>query len=202
MAPWYSKERLTRSGKWKLLAASVLAAGLIGVLCGLCESPTKQVCTKTLMGIASALSLTDQKTNAIKTNSKKDITSLKTILLTTTTSEISLNAYADSSLKKLDIFTAASMATKICDLTIMPVYSTCALTISSSTHKNRASLHTKAQHFKNYGHMASVQSANLISKPRHILLVIFLRKLPVINVEKPTYAATNTASASGLNPRI
>ena len=46
-------EKKTLKKRWKFLAVSVLAAALIALACGQCESPTSALCTKTAMAIAS-----------------------------------------------------------------------------------------------------------------------------------------------------
>jgi len=200
MAPWYSKERLTRSGQWKLLAVSVSAAGLIGLLCGLCESSTKHVCTNMITGIASLLSPTEAKTNAPSTNTNKDITSLMITRSTTTTLETSSNAYAAIIRKKFGTFTAANMATRISDLTTMPVCLTAHLTTASSISKTKALLPMKALLYKISGHTVSVPSGNLIMKPLLTRPDIYSKKSLVIGPSILIYATTNTALPIGLNP--
>jgi len=199
MAPWYSKERLTLSARWKLLAVSASVVVLIALLCGQCESSTRAVCMNTITAIASSLSLIEAKTSAPQNNSEMDTTSLKTIRLTTTTLETSSNAYADTSLRKFAIFIAANMATKTSDLTIMPVSSTAHLTINSSINKSKALLPLRAKLYKIFGRMGSAPSANLTSRPRVIPRATYLKKSrdrgPLILI----CATTNTALPSGLN---
>ncbi len=194
MAALFSKGPHTLSAKWKLLAASVLAAGLIALLCGQCESFTKAACMKIT---ASLLLPIDQKPNATHNKLKNDITFLTTILSTTTTSETSLSGYAATSLKKSATFIAANMARKISDLTIMPVSSTAHLTINSSINKAKALLPMRAKLYKISGHLDSAQLANLTSKQRRTQLDIFLKKLMEAERMTLTCDLTNTALPSG-----
>ncbi len=200
MVRLFSKGALTLSGRWKLLVGSVLAAALIGLSCGLCESSTKQVCQSMFMAIASSLSPTDQLKNVTSNNSKIGTTSLTTILLTTTTSETSSNAYAATFLKRYATIIAASMATKTSDLTIMPVSSTAHLTISSSINKSKALLPMRAKLYSLYGLMDSAQLANSISKRHFIRPLIYNKKLQAFVLTTPICATTNMALRSGLNP--
>jgi len=56
---------------WKSVAVSALVAASIVLACGPCESSTNQLCTKTLMAIASSLLLTDHETTVPSTNLEK-----------------------------------------------------------------------------------------------------------------------------------
>ena len=199
MGLWSLKDRGTLSGRWKLLVASVLAAGLIGLLCGLCESSTKAVCMNTLTAIASSLSLIDQKTNAPQNKSKRDTTSPGTIPLTITTSKTSLKDYAATSLRKLDIFIAANTARKTSGLTTMRVSSTAHLTIGSSIKKSKALLPMRAAVFKNYGRMVSAPLVNSTSKRQLILPATYSKRLLVIRRMTPICATTETALLTGSN---
>jgi len=190
----FSKERLTPSGRWKWLVASVLAAVLIGLSCGLCESSTKAVCMKL---IASSLSLIGADTNAHQTNLKKATTSRTITHSITTTSETSSNAYAAQAIKKFATSTAANMANKISDLTITRPYSTAHLTIGSSINKSRALLPMKAQLFKIYGRMVSAPSVNSTSRQLHTSRDTYLKKSTAIRPLKLTCATTQTEWRTG-----
>ena len=137
MARWYSNGPGIRSGRWKLLVGSVLGAGLIGLFCGLCESSTKAVCMNMLTAIASSLSLTDQKTNAPKTNSIKGTTCPMTTRSIITTLEISSKDCGSTSPKKFATFTVANTGRKISGLTITHASSIAHLTINTSINKSK-----------------------------------------------------------------
>ncbi len=199
MARWFSNGRGTPSGRWKLLAASVLAAALIGLLCGLCESSTNQACRSILSAIASSLSLTDQSKNAPPTNSPRDTMSQATTLSTTTTSGIFSKDSDGIYRKKLDIFIAENMATKISDLTIMPASLTSRSTTKYLNNKRKALQYTLLQPCRNYGLMDFQPLAISTTRPPHTLLVTYSKKSQASKRPTLTYVTMNTALPSGLN---
>lgn len=200
MALWSSKDPDTPSAKWKLLAASVLAAALISLLCGLCVLSTSRICTNILTAIVSSLSLTDQQKNAQTNNSKIITTYPTTTLSTISIFGTSSNGYVNTSINKLfAISTVGNMATKISGPTITHVCSTSNSTMYSCTNSNKASPLTNPEHFKNYGPMGSAQSANSILKPLLIRAATYSRKLQGLKQSKCTSEATNMASLTGSN---
>ncbi len=199
MADSPSKEPRTLSAKWKLLAASVLVAGLIALLCGQCESFTKAACMKIT---ASLLLPIDQKTSATQTKSETATTYRTTTLSTITTSATSSNDCGNTSLKKFATSTVANMGKKISDLTIMPVSSTVHLTINSSINKSKALLPMRAKLYQIFGRSASARSANSTSKPRLIPRVTYLKKSRAPRQMILICATTNTAWHSGFALRI
>ncbi len=199
MGRWFSNNPDIRSGKWKLLVASVLVAVLIGLSCGLCESSMRRVCMTITSAIASSLSRTEEKTNAPRNNIRTGIMSRATTLSTTITSKTSSKDCGDMSRKKFATSTVANMGTKTYGPTIMPVCSTYNSTIKSLSNSNKALLLTLAQHLQNYGRMASAQLASLTSTVRPILPGTSLKKSPARTPWRRTCAPMNTESLIGLD---
>ena len=152
-----------RRRHWKWPAASVLAAVLIGLACGLCESSTKQACISMTAVIASSLSLIGIETNAAFQTLPPATTYRTTTHSIKNISNHSLNVSENISRKKYDTSTAENTATKISDRITMRVCSTVPSTTWSSTNRNRALPPTHHQQWKSSGHTASLLSANLTS---------------------------------------
>jgi len=199
MARWFSNGLPTRSGKWKWLVASVLAAGAIGLSCGLCESSTKAACMQMLTAIASSLSPIDQKTNAVPASSPMDTMSLTTIRSTTITSETSLNDSVDTFLNPYATFTVANMGTKISDRTTMPVSLMFHSTIRSSINKEKALLLTHRQLCRNSGLMDSQRWANSTTIRQLIPLAIYSKKSQDPTHSRRISEMMNTALRTGSN---
>ena len=196
MGRWFSEGQGTLRARWKLLVASVLAAALIGLSCGLCESSTKVFCTKI---IASLLSLTDLETNAQQNKLKTAIMSRGTIHSITITSGTSLNGYAGTSLKKYDTSTAANMEMKISGRTITLASLTAPSMIRSLNKQARALQRTQALLSRSYGLMASAPSVNLTSKLLLIRPGISLKRLTAKEQMINTSETMTRGSRSGSN---
>ncbi len=192
MGLWSSNGRHTPSAKWKLLVASVLAAALIAVLCGRCESSMKATCMNLIGVIASSLSLTDRNKNVPDNNSEKGIMYRTITPSTITTSGISLKGYAVTSHKKSDTSTAENMGRKIFARTTTHVYSIVPSLTPSFTNTDLGSPHMKVILCKNYGPMVSAPSANSISRPPLTLLATYLKNSPGTRPRTHIYATTNT----------
>ncbi len=200
MARWFLKGPGTPSGRWKLLAGSVLAAAVIGLSCGLCESSTKQVCQSILSAIASSLSPTDQSKIATKNNIKNVTTSRPTTHSITTTSGIFSKDSDGIYRKKLDIFIAENTGMKISDRITTRAYLTSLSTTRSLNNKEKELEYTLLQPCKNYGLMDFQPLANSTTKPPHTLLVIYSKKSQASKLPTLTYAMTKMGLPSGSNP--
>lgn len=190
----------TLQKKWKWLVGSVLAAALIGLLCGLCESPTKQACMTISTGIASSLSRTVKDMGLIPNKSKTDSMSLGTTLSIKATSKNSLNGSENISNKKSATFIAENTETKHSDRTIMRVCSTVHSTIKLSNNQATESQRTQARHLQIYGAMGSAPSANSISIQPLTRRGIYLKRLTGNKPWTSTYAQINMAWRIGLGP--
>lgn len=197
MADSSSNERARLRRHWKWLAASASVAGLTVLLCGPCESSTSQVCTQTIKGILSSLSLIATSPSAIKNNWNENTTSQKTAVLTKNTFRNSSNGSENTSRKKSVTFTAENTETKRGDPTIMLVCSIAASTISTSTNQTWASLLTNPELCKNYGLTDSPRSENSTTTRPPTRLDTASKKSTENKPAITICDATNTASRTG-----
>lgn len=176
--------------------ASVLAAVLIALLCGQCESSTKALCMKTiaLLPLPTAIPA-----NAPANNFEKDTTYRTTGPSTKNTSRTSSKDLGNTSRKKSDSSTVENMAKKPNDLTTTHVYSTSTSTMYVCTDQTRELIRMNQRLCKIYGLTASQQSVSLTTTPPLTQHDMCLKKSQAFRLPIITCDATNMASLTGCN---
>lgn len=186
-----------------LLAASVLAAVLIALVCGRCESSMKVHCMNTITAIASSLSLTGTKSTALPANSPTDTTSRMTGRSTNPTSATSSKDSANTknfATSEFDFSNAVNMAKKH----NAPIITSSSSIVPSMTYRcidlTKAFTPTKVQRSPNSGRTASQRSANATTTPPLTPLATSSKKSTDIKQRIITCEWTNTDAATGSNP--